>query len=313
MKVLLADIGATNSRCAVGSGLDDVGEVETFRNTDHAGLAELLSGFLATLPPVRRPTWAALAVAAPVTGDHVQMINIGWAFSRGELQRRLSLDGLHVLNDFAALAWALPELAPGDLVRVGGGSAVAGGAKVVLGPGTGLGVASLVSVAGGWHAIPGEGGHVTLPARDEQEEALIRLARQRFGHCSAERLVSGPGLSFLHEALHGGPAQSAEAIGDLIAAGDPEAAATLEAFFGFLGTVAGDVALTLGALGGVYVGGGIVPRYRAAFVRSGFRRRFEAKGRYADYMRAIPTWMIAAQYPTLTGLLAFARRSVVSA
>jgi glucokinase len=166
-------------------------------------------------------------------------------------------------------------------------------------------VASLVSVNGNWHAIPGEGGHVTLPAQDEPEEALIRMARERFGHCSAERLLSGSGLSFLHQALHGG-GLSAQTIGERFAAGDHRAAATLEVFFRLLGTVAGDVALTLGAFGGVYIGGGIVPRYAEAFRRSGFRQRFESKGRYQDYMRAIPTWVITAAYPALTGLLAFA-------
>jgi glucokinase len=135
---------------------------------------------------------------------------------------------------------------------------------------------------------------------------LIRRARERFGHCSAERLLSGSGLAFLHEALHGGPELSPAAIGERILAGDRQAAATAEAFFRLLGTVAGDLALTLGAFGGVYIGGGIVPRYLKALRDSGFRGRFEAKGRYQDYMRAIPTWVITAEHPALTGLLAFA-------
>ncbi len=305
MSVLLADIGGTNSRCALGDR-GGVREIATFRNVDHESPAVLLGEYLARLPQARRPTRAALAIAAPIRGDRVQMTNIGWSFSRAEMQRHLGLASLHVLNDFEANAWSLPQLGPGDLAQLGGGTALTGGAKVVLGPGTGLGVASLVPVAGGWHAIAGEGGHVTLPARDAQEEALIRRARDRFGHCSAERLLSGPGLSFLHEALHGGPELDAEEIGRRIAAGDRDAAATLAAFFGFLATVAGDAALTLGALGGVYIGGGIVRRYREEFLRSDFRRRFEAKGRYAGYMGAIPTWLIVADNPALTGLLAFA-------
>jgi glucokinase len=306
MSILLADIGGTNSRCAVGTRQGRIEDLAIFQNASHAGVADLLSGFLARLPQSRRPHSAMLAIAAPILNDQVSMINIGWHFSRQELQHRLGLSVLHVLNDFAALAWALPALAPEDAVQVGGGKAVPAGAKVVLGPGTGLGVASLVSLDGRWHAIPGEGGHVTLPAQDEQEESLIRRARERFGHCSAERLLSGPGLSFLHEALHGGPGLIPEAIGERVLAGDRQAVITAEVFFRFLGTVAGDFALTLGAFGGVYIGGGIVRRYCDALRASGFRRRFEAKGRYQGYLRAIPTYVITAEHPALTGLLAYA-------
>ena len=307
MNVLIADIGGTNSRCAVGSERGGIDNVATFRNEGYAGLAELLSHYVATLPASARPDAGALAIAAPIRGDDVQMINIRWRFSSSELQHGLGLARLHILNDFAALAWALPALTGEDIVQVGGGTAIAGAPKTVLGPGTGLGVASLVGINGHWHAIPGEGGHVTMPAQDEQDETLIRMARERFGHCSAERLLSGPGLAFLHEALHGGPAVTPDAFGERVSSGDQQAAATLEVFFRLLGTVAGDVALTLGAFGGVYIGGGIVRRYADAFRRSGFRDRFEAKGRYEEYLGAIPTWVITAEFPALTGLLEYAR------
>ncbi|MCK6369842.1 MAG: glucokinase, partial [Gammaproteobacteria bacterium] len=260
---------------------------------------------LEALPANSRPRLAALAVAAPIRSDTVQMINLDWRFSRSRLQRELGVERLHVLNDFAALAWALPSLGSGDLLQVGPGAGAAGYPKVVLGPGTGLGVASLVALDHGWHALAGEGGHVTLPAQDEREARIIELARQRFGHCSAERLLSGAGLTFLHEALHGGPPLAAEEIGSLVEQDDGAAAETLEMFCALLGTVAGNVALTLGAFGGVYVGGGIVPRYAQRFARSGFRARFEAKGRYSDYMRGIPTWLIQAPLPALRGLLAY--------
>jgi glucokinase len=306
MNLLVADIGGTNSRCAVGQASGEITGLALFRNADFPDLQALLGAYLATLPAGRRPSAAALAVAAPILGDEVQMMNIAWRFSRRELQRRLGLDELHVLNDFAALAWALPAIPAHDLHKAGGGAA-ADGPKLVLGPGTGLGVASLVPIPGGWRAVPGEGGHVTLAACDEDEETVIRKARGRFGHCSAERLLSGAGLTFLHQCLHGGEILAPEAFGERVKAGDAAAAATLEAFFRLLGTVAGNAALTLGASGGVYIGGGIVPRYAAQFDRSGFRERFEAKGRYRDYMRAIPSWVITAANPALTGLLAFAR------
>lgn len=307
MSVLVADIGGTNSRCAIGTKQGLIGEIATFRNEAHDGVAEVLSNFLHGLPASGRPDSAALAIAAPIRGDDVHMINIRWRFSREELRRRLGLANLYVLNDFAALAWALPVLGAEDVAGIGGGSPVAHATKVVLGPGTGLGVATLVPVGSRWHAIPGEGGHATLPAQDEQEESLIHKARQRFGHCSAERLLSGPGLSFLHEALHGGAELSPAVVGERMLAGDGQAKATFAVFFRLLGTVAGNLALTVGAFGGVYIGGGIVPRYQQALRDSGFRQRFEDKGRYQHYMRSIPTWVIVAKQPTLAGLLAFAQ------
>jgi glucokinase len=306
MGLLLADIGGTNTRCALGDATG-TGPVATYRNDDFPTLADLLSRHLDALAVSARPRTAVLAVAAPIQGDEVRMMNRAWTFSSEELRQRLGLDRLELLNDFAALAWALPVLAPTELAQIGGGSAVAEAPRVVLGPGTGLGVASLAPVAGGWLALPGEGGHVTMPAQDEAEEAVIRAGRARYGHCSAERLLSGPGLSFLHAALHGGPELPPDEIGRRLRAGEAPAAATFAVFFRLLGTVAADAALILGALGGVYLGGGIVPRYVDVLARSDFRRRFEAKGRYAAYLGAIPTLAITAANPAIAGLLAFAR------
>ncbi len=303
---LVADVGGTNTRCAVGTASGELSHVVRFSNTDFPDLPALLGRYLDSLPGAERPTAAAIAVAAPIRSDTVQMINLDWRFSRSGLQRQLRLREMHVLNDFAALAWSLPMLGSRDLVQVGTGVAAPGYPKAVLGPGTGLGVASLVALPEGWHAVPGEGGHVTLPAQDEREEQVIRMARAHYGHCSAERLLSGAGLSFLHQALHGGELLSPEIVGERASAGDEAALETLETFFRLLGTVAGNLALTLGAFGGVYIGGGMVPRFVEAFARSGFRERFESKGRYRDYMRGIPTWAITAAYPALSGLLAFA-------
>lgn len=309
MGILIGDIGGTNSRLALadGSGIT-TGTTQELRNAGYAGLAPLLQDYLAALPAHTRPRRAALAVAAPVQGDAVTLTNNGWRISRPDLQAALGLDDLLLLNDFEALAWSLPSLRPQELVQIGRGTARPEAARAVLGPGTGLGVAGLVRVRGGWQALAGEGGHVTLAAGDELEERVIGLARRRFGHCSAERLLSGAGLAFLHAALHGGQELAPEAVGQRIDAGEADATATLGVFFRLLGSVAGNVALTFGALGGVYIGGGIVRRYAAAFAASDFRARFEAKGRYRDYLGEIPTWLITAQHPALTGLLVRARR-----
>ena len=210
------------------------------------------------------------------------------------------------LNDFAAQAYALPCLGPADLVQVGGGKAVPHAPMVVLGPGTGLGTAGLVHIDGRWRAITGEGGHVTLAPCNEREARLVALGRERFGHCSAERLVSGAGLLFVHGALHAGPALTPEEFGVRVATGEAAALETLDVFFQLLATVASNLALTFAAFGGVYIGGGITPRYVEQFVKSGFRTRFEDKGRYRQFLADIPTWVITADQPALRGLAAYA-------
>ena len=303
---LVADVGGTNTRCAVARPGGILEGIESFRNRDYPGLEQLLAAYLGQLPPDRRPAEAVLAIAAPIRGDEIRMTNINWTISVAGLGRRLSLNRVTPLNDFAAQAHALPVLGPEDLVRVGGGTAVADAPKVVVGPGTGLGAAGLVHIGGRWHAITGEGGHVTMAPSTEREARIVALGRERFGHCSAERLVSGAGLAFINSALNGGAELPPDEIGKRIAAGDLQALEALEVFFELLGTVAGNLALTFAALGGVYIGGGITPRYIDQFVKSGFRPRFEDKGRYRPFLADIPSWVITADYAALRGLAAFA-------
>jgi len=307
---LIADIGGTNTRCAIARPGGTVDNVETFRNREFPGLDRLLAAYLGMLPPGQRPDEAVIAIAAPIRGDEVRMVNINWAFSLSALARTLSLKRLLPLNDFAAQAYALPVLGPGDLQQVGGGKAVPGAPKVVVGPGTGLGTAGLVSITGRWHAITGEGGHVTMAPSDEREARIIALGRERFGHCSAERLISGAGLAFVHSALSGATALAPDEVGARIEAGDATALEALDVFFQMLGTVASNLALTFAAFGGVYIGGGITPRYVEQFRTSGFRPRFEDKGRYRPFLADIPTWVITADEPALKGLAAYAEAQV---
>ena len=176
-----------------------------------------------------------------------------------------------------------------------------------LGPGSGIGVSALVPTADGWAVVTGEGGHVTLPASTKEEQDVVALLRERFGHCSAERVLSGQGLVNLYVALaelagRGQPTVTPEDVTRLASQREPLARKTLQMFFAMLGTVAGDIALTAGALGGVYIAGGIVPRLLDALVKSEFRARFESKGRYRDYMAAIPTYVITASLPAFRGL-----------
>ena len=304
--MLIADIGGTNTRCGT-TGPSGPEHIARFRNADYQDVADLLRDYIATLPDDGKPGSAVLAIAGPVRGDEVQMTNLNWRFSATALGEELQLSRLRVINDFEAYAHALPTLNPESLLKIGSGEIRLDAPKGALGPGTGLGVASLLPMGNDWRALPGEGGHVTLAAYNAREAQVIQAARERYGHCSAERLISGPGLSLLHELLHGEEGLDAPELAARIAAGNSAAADTFDMFCQLLGTVAADLALTIGAFGGIYIGGGILPRHAERFAASGFRARFEDKGRYDDYLAGIPTFLVTADEPALIGLWALAR------
>ena len=311
---LVADIGGTNARfgwlAAPGA---PVAHVHKLPVPDYAGPAEAAQAYLAGLAvasggAVRPPCHAAFAVATAVTGDRVSFTNSHWDFSRSAVQAALGLQSLLVLNDFESLALSLPGLRPAQVRPHPGVARPAGGALAVVGPGTGLGVGAVVPDGrGGWVALPGEGGHATLAPVDDLESALLAAVRRRFAHVSAERLLSGIGLPVLHQGLadvqgRPAPALSAAGIVDAGAAGtDAQCSQTLDLFCALLGSFAGNVALTVGARGGLYIGGGIVPRFADRFFQSAFRQRFEAKGRFQPYLAAIPTALITDTLAALGG------------
>lgn len=298
---LLADVGGTHVRFASQLGAyAPLEHVARYACRDFDSLADAIFYHLHRegLP---RPQACAIGIATAITGDHVRMTNHHWSFSTRALQSALGAQRLLVINDFTALALALPALPAQARRQVGGGEAVAGAPLGLVGPGTGLGVSGLLPAADGdtLVAVGGEGGHVTLASYHAEERAVLDLLHQRFGHVSAERALSGPGLEHLHEALaelRGQPVSAGGARAPEITAaalaGEPLAAAALQMFCGLLGDVAGNVALTLGARGGLYIGGGIVPRLGDWFDRSAFRQRFESKGRFTAYLRAIPTYVV---------------------
>ena len=307
---LLGDIGGTNARFAwqTDRGSPPT-EVSSYACADHDSLLSAIRHYLAEHRK-QCPPACAIGIANPILGDRVQMTNHHWSFSISELQRGLGLERLRVINDFTALALSLPTLLAAELHLVGQeGVAVAGAPMAVLGPGTGLGVSGLLpSGAGSFTPITGEGGHATLAAHGEYEIAVVRLLAQRFGHASAERALSGPGLVNLYEAackLADQPALPlgpAEVIERARSDADPGCVAAIDLFCNFLGSFAGNLALTLGARGGVYIGGGLAPRLHVEIERSAFRERFAAKGRFRDYLGAIPTFIIDAQVsPALVG------------
>lgn len=299
-------MGGTHTRCAL---LDLAGRTTApvvYENRAFPAPEALFTDYVRSLP--RRPDSALLAVAAPVSGNEANMVNIDWHVSGPRLCEQLGWQRVELVNDFVALAHALPALGPPDLHPAGGDRPAERAPRIVLGPGTGLGTAALVQCDGHELALAGEGGHTTLPAATEEEARVIAFARARHGHCSAERLLSGPGLSLLHEALHGQAGVAAADIAARAEAGDAAAGASLEMLFQLLGTLAGNLALLFDARGGVYIAGGIIPRHIARFTASGFRERFVDKGRYRNWLAAIPAWVITARHPALTGLARHAQR-----
>ncbi|MFW7344030.1 glucokinase [Pollutimonas sp. H1-120] len=307
---LIADIGGTHARFALCTSVADIEEIGMVNSADFPTIVDAVRHYLGRHgnPPVRH---AVIGIANPILGDHVRMTNFQWEFSIEQARQALGLDTLHVINDFTALALALPYLPADELTRVGGGPAVPGCPMGVLGPGTGLGVSALIPApAGKWIPLAAEGGHVSFAPGDDRELMLWQAARRELGHVSMERLLSGSGLQFIHRSLcesrglaapdHSPAEISRRALTD----GDASCLEALDTFCAILGTAAGDLAVTLGARAGIYIGGGIIPKLGDYFPKSPFRARFEDKGRFSGYLAAIPVFVITSAYPALLGAAA---------
>ena len=302
---LVADIGGTNARFALVDGGRPV-EPRNLSVADHATIVDAIKTYLQQVG-LSELHQAAISLASPVTGDRLHMTNHTWSFSVAEAREALGLARLKVLNDYTALALALPFLADDECLQVGPGERRPGHPLAVLGPGTGLGVSGAIPADDHWLPLASEGGHVSYGPATEREAAIIAVLRERMQHVSAESLVSGPGLTHIYAALtrldRGTPEKlSPGQITDLALKEQCALAAeALSIFCAILGTVGGNLALTLGARGGVFVGGGIVLRILDFFTRSDFRARFESHGRLSGYLRAIPTYVINTDYPALLG------------
>jgi glucokinase len=307
---LVADIGATNARFGLVSPQGAVLHTRTLAVADHPTIADAITAYLGEIGKLPIPRQGAIAIASAITDDRVAMTNHPWSFSISALRAQLGLARLEVVNDFTALALALPHLSPQDRQPIGGGTAVAGAPIGVLGPGSGLGVSGLVSAGAGWIPLAGEGGHATMAPASDRESAVLGRMRLHFDHVSAERVLSGPGLINLYNtlaALDGVSSRgyaAAQITDPETGAADPLCAEATSLFCAMLGTMAGNLALTLGARGGIYIGGGIVPRLGQRFPQSPFRERFEAKGRFSEYLAAIPTWVVTHPLPAFLGCAA---------
>jgi glucokinase len=316
---LIADIGATYARFAIAAAEQKIEHMKVYKTCECESLFEAVRHYLndPILHGVPRPTQAALAIAAPISGDRVVMMNKEWSFSHQALEAELGVK-VRLYNDFLAVALGIPYLHPNDdKLVLGEAVPESDGPIAVIGPGSGLGVAGLIHTVDGWINIASEGGHATIAAATREESQVLDLLRLRWGHVSAERVLSGPGLENLYDALctvHGVVSSKVTAKEITTALLKPEVthahspcpllcAKAFEFFCDMLGTVAGNLALTLGATAGVYIAGGILPRVKDQFAASNFRNRFEQKGRLTPYMKSIPTYLLLHPAPALLGLV----------
>ncbi|HKS12757.1 MAG TPA: glucokinase [Pseudomonas sp.] len=304
---LVGDIGGTNARFALWRA-NELHAVQVFATADHTSPEQAIEAYLREQGIARGELAAVcLAVAGPVDGDEFRFTNNHWRLSRKAFCQALQVDHLLLINDFSAMALGMTRLREGEYREVCPGVADPARPALVIGPGTGLGVGSLLRLGEQrWLALPGEGGHVDLPVGNAREAAIQQQISRRIGHVSAETVLSGGGLVRLYQAIcsldgeteqYRTPAQ----ITDAALAGDPVALTVIEQFCRFLGRVAGNNVLTLGARGGVYIVGGVIPHFTELFLRSGFAESFADKGCMSSYFAGIPVWLVTAEFSGLLG------------
>ncbi|MBL1421010.1 MAG: glucokinase [Alphaproteobacteria bacterium] len=322
MYAILGDIGGTNTRLALAEGpKSELLHIQYFENKDFEHLDQIISKYLDNLGLTKAGSVknAAIAVAGPVKGDQIELTNVDFGFSQAEYKQKFGFDRLNIINDFTALAYSLPQLTEDDLIQVGGGKVAENANKLVIGPGTGMGMAALIpcdipaddgSTNIHWHPIPSEAGHSTYSPNTEREFQLVRVLRKQYYRVSVERLISGVGIKTIYDTL---AKIDGTAINDLTPSQisklaldnqDELAVESLNLFCNILGRAAGDHCLHFSAFGGVYIAGGIIPKILPFFLKSDFRKIFEKKGRMADLTRNVATNIITHKYPALIGALA---------
>jgi glucokinase len=315
-QTLLGDIGGTTARLAMLTG-DTLGPIDHVAVSGHPSAIDAIGGFMADREDRGRIGAAILGVAGPVERGRCLISNSNWVADAAELRAVFGFGSVRLINDFEAIAWALPYLSAHDVRPIGGEPAIQAEPMVVVGPGTGLGMAALVRRGSDITVIATEGGHATLPGTTLREDAVIAHLRRRFGHASAERALSGPGLENLYEAIAAidnavvPSRNAAEITRTALDRSCSTCRAAVDMFCAMLGTVAGNLALTFRARGGVYIAGGIAPRLADDLGQSEFRARFEAKGRFRKYVESIPTTVIMNPDAAFLGLKSLAGATTV--
>ncbi|CAG9001497.1 MAG: Glucokinase [Candidatus Celerinatantimonas neptuna] len=313
---LIADVGGTNIRLAlVDIHTGEINHIQKYLCAHFPGIEEAILHYLSTVECHIKD--ACIAIACPTDHDLISMTNHSWSFSQSDTKKCLNLNNFWVINDFTANAMSLPTLKDNQKIQIGGKSAVVGAPVSIYGPGTGLGVAHLVIVNGRYIPLSTEGGHVDFAPASELENEILSFLRGRFGHVSSERVLSGPGLVNIYQALchinqHvvNEEFQPKDITHFGLTGTHPVCEQTLSVFCQIMGSFGGNLALTLGAFGGVYIAGGVIGNFLDYFLVSDFRRRFEEKGRFDGYCSQIPVYLITAKQPGLQGASAFLRQEL---
>ncbi|SFU38444.1 glucokinase [Xenorhabdus koppenhoeferi] len=312
---LVGDIGGTNARlalCDVDTG--QLSAIEFYPCAHYASLEIVIRQYLKQQNCAVK--YSCIAIACPVTEDVISMTNHSWRFSVSQMKTSLGWERFEVINDFTAVSLAIPVLGADDMIKIGGKQPQSKRPIAVYGAGTGLGVAHLVHTGNQWMSLPGEGGHVDFAPDSVDEDHMLNVLREEYGHVSAERVLSGPGLVNIYRSLmklNGQPIEeiTPRDISDRALSGNcPICKRTLEIFCAALGRFGGNLALNMGAFGGVYIAGGIVPRFLDFFQKSGFRKGFESKGRFTNYLQDIPVYLITYDKPGLLGAGSYIRQSL---
>jgi glucokinase len=307
---LFVDIGGTNVRFAQ---MDSTGVIHDYISAPCANFPHVndaIAFYYDTVKPKQKPTKVGMSVAGPPNDVYIELVNQSWKFYVRDVQEKFSFEDIKIINDFTAIALAIPLLQESEKEAIGGGQPQEGKPIAVLGPGTGLGVSILVPAHDPAFIIltNNEGGHFTIPAMTDRESDVLTVLRRHFNHVSAERVLSGPGIANIYQALceidgapklHLEPAAIAE---QGLTNTCPLCHEALDMFCAFLGTAASNVCITTAAYGGVYLAGGILPKLGSFFHESKFRKRFETKGRFSNYLEAAPTYLIKHDMPFMLGL-----------
>lgn len=313
---LLADIGGTNARFALLAD-GKIGPISHIAVGDFGTFQQALAAYLGDTAPPGTIRNAIFAASGPVQNGRCALTNNSWIIDAAELCADYGFSSVRLINDFEAAGWALAHLPPGSLLPLGGRERVAGTPLAALGPGTGLGMVTSIPHAGAPIVLPSEGGHCTMAGGSLREDAVIEHLRRRFGHVSSERVLSGAGLENLHDALASldGMTVPRRRAADITRTGIEGSCSisrsAVDMFCAMLGSVAGNLALAIGAKGGIFIAGGILrhmPEYLAA---SQFRARFEGKGRLKAYLAPIPAYLVLDEHVAFVGLRALTEAEVL--
>jgi glucokinase len=307
---LVADIGGTNARFALQHPDGTTTDALVLQCADYPHINDAIASYLGRVSPKEAPKAAGLAVAGPPNDVYVKLTNAHWEFYVRDIKDRFGFFDVKIINDFTAIALAIPALEAADVQQIGGEEARPGAAYTVLGPGTGLGVSTVVPAKDPKFIIltNTEGGHFTIPPMTDRESEVLAVLRRHFNHVSAERVLSGAGIVSIYKSLCeiDGIKHEDYAPADITARGldntCPICHETLDMFCAFLGTAASNLCITVAAYGGVYLAGGILGKLGTFFEESKFRKRFETKGRFSNYLEPVPAYLIKHPLPAMLGL-----------